>query len=66
MNQQGFEDYTYFAYGHKTGTANSYIIAIHILDKLFARKDVFNLQGKSLTEVDDEFLLHRITDFVVA
>lgn len=65
MNQQGFEDYTYFAYGHKTGTAKSYIMAIHILDKIFEKEDVFGLQGKSLTEVDDAFLLQRITDFVV-
>ncbi|MBR5398934.1 MAG: HNH endonuclease [Bacteroidales bacterium] len=66
MNQQGFEDYTYFAYGHTTGTANSYIMAIRILDRIFAIKDVFHLQGKSLTEVDDENLLHQITDFVVS
>ncbi len=66
MNQQGFEDYTFFSYGHKTGTANSYIMAIRILDRLLARKDVFNLRGKSLTEIDDENLLQRISDFVVA
>lgn len=66
MNQRGFEDYTYFSYGHKTGTANSYIMAIHILDRIFAIKDVFHLQGKTLTEIDDEYLLHRITEFVAA
>lgn len=66
MNQQGFEDYTYFAYGHTTGTANSYITAIHILDRLFSIKDVFHLRGKSLTEVDNEYLLHQIADFVVS
>ena len=66
MNQQGFEDYTHFAYGHTTGTANSYIMAIHILDRIFAIKDVFHLQGKSLTEVDDEYLLQQITEFVVS
>ena len=66
MNQQGFEDYTYFAYGHKTGTANSYISAIHILDRIFERKDVFNLKGRSLSEIDDEHLLQQITDYVVS
>lgn len=66
MDQRGFEDYTYFAYGHETGTANSYINAIRILDRIFAREDVFNLQGKSLTEVDDEHLLHLITEFVAS
>jgi len=66
MNQQGFEKYTYFAYGRETGTAKSYITAIHILDRLFSIKDVFGLRGKSLTEVDDEFLLHQIAVFVVS
>lgn len=66
MNQQGFEDYTHFAYGSGTGTANSYIMAIRILDRLFLIKDVFNLQGESLTEIDDEHLLQLITDFVVS
>lgn len=66
MDQQGFENYTYFVYDRKTGTANSYIMAIRILDRLFAKKDVFNLQGKSLTEINDEYLLKQITDFVVS
>ena len=66
MNQQGFEDYTYFAYGHETGTSNSYIKAIRILDRLFSITDVFHLHGKSLTEVDDERLLHMITDYVMS
>lgn len=66
MDQQGFEDYTHFAYGHKTGTANRYIMAIRILDRIFSLKDVFGLNGKSLTEVDDEYLLQRIAEFVVA
>ena len=66
MNQQGFEEYTHFSYGYTTGTANSYIMAIRILDRIFAIEDVFHLQGKSLTEIDDESLLQRITDFVVS
>ena len=66
MDQQGFEDYTHFAYGHKTGTANSYIMAIRILDRIFSLKDVFGLHGKSLTQVDDEYLLQRIAEFVVS
>ena len=65
MNQQGFEDYTYFAYGDKTGTAQSYITALHILDRIFEKKDIFVLKGKSLTEVDDASLLQQITDYVV-
>lgn len=64
MNQKGFEDYTHFAYGRETGTSNSYIMAIRILDRIFSIEDIFCLQGKSLTEVDDEYLLLKIADFV--
>lgn len=64
MNQQGFEDYTRFIYGHKNGTSNSYIMAIRILDRLFSINDVFVLNGTSLTEINDDFLLQRISDFV--
>ena len=64
MNQQGFEDYTYFVFGRKNGTANSYIMAIRILDRIFAIKDVFELHGKTLTELDDDYFLQRIADFV--
>lgn len=66
MNQQGFEDYTFFAYGRDTGTSYSYITAIHILDRIFSIDDVFGLHGKSLTEVDDEYLLDRISSFVIS
>lgn len=66
MTQQGFEDYTYFIYGRKTGAANSYIQAIHILDRIFELKDIFGLKGKSLTKIDDAYLLQRIAEFVSA
>lgn len=65
MNQQGFEEYTHFAYNSTSGTASSYINAIKILDRLFSIKDVFGLNGVSLTELDDETLLQKIADFVV-
>lgn len=64
MNQQGFENYTYLIYGRQTGTANSYIQAIHILDRIFSIKDVFGLHCKTLTEIDDVILLHKIVEFV--
>lgn len=66
MNQQGFEDYTFFAYGRETGTPYSYITAIHIIDRIFSIEDVFGLQGKSLTEVDDELLLEKISAFITS
>lgn len=64
MDQHGFEEYTHFAYGRKTGTANSYINAIHILDRIFIIRDIFELQGRSLTGLDDAYLLQKITEFV--
>lgn len=66
MNQQGFEEYTYFAYGRKNGTSNSYIAAIHILDRIFSITDLFMLQGKHLTDIDDAYLLQKIADYVAA
>lgn len=66
MNQKGFEEYTYFAYGHETGTSNSYIMAIRILDRIFSITDVFGLHNKSLTEINDADLLNRIADFVAS
>ena len=65
MTQRGFEEYTYFAYGRKNGTSNSYISAIRILDRIFSIEDVFLLQGRPLTELDDAYLLQKITDYVV-
>lgn len=66
MTQKGFEDYTYFAYGRKNGTSNSYIAAIRILDRIFSVMDVFMLQGKPLAELDDAYLLQKIADFVAS
>lgn len=64
MSQQGFEIYAYLIYGRKNGTANSYIQAIHILDRIFSIKDVFGLNNKPLTEIDDAHLLQKIAEFV--
>lgn len=64
MNQQGFENYTYLTYGRTTGTANSYIQAIHILDRIFRIEDVFGLGGNTLTEIEDTILLQKIVEFI--
>lgn len=64
MTQQGFIDYLYAVYERKNGTANSYIMAIHIIDDLFLRNDVFALNGKSITSIDNMSLLKRIAEFV--
>lgn len=64
MSQQGFEDYLYNEYGNVTGTTNSYIRAIQIIDKMFVYEDVFALNGESVMCIDDSELLHRIADFI--
>lgn len=64
MNQHGFEQYTYLVYGRKAGTANSYIQAVHIIDRIFSIEDVFGLNGITLTEINDPHLLQNIAEFV--
>lgn len=64
MTQQGFEDYVFAVYDSKNGTAKSYITAIHIIDDMFAMDDVFALNGKSITYIEDSDLLKRVADFV--
>lgn len=53
MTQQGYEDYLFAVFGNKTGTAKSYITAIHIIDEMFSHNDVFHLEGKSITTIDN-------------
>lgn len=65
MNQLGFKEYLNFAFDTKSGAPSSYYNAIIILDTLFGINDVFELHGMPLTELDDEILLQKITDFVV-
>jgi len=64
MINQKFVDYTKDVYNKKSGTADSYIRAIRILDGIFAQEDVFGLNGLSLSELDDFDLVIRIEDFV--
>lgn len=64
MTQQGFDDYLFAVFGHKTGTAKSYMMAIRIIDELFLHEDVFALHGKSIACIEDFDLLNRIADFI--
>ena len=64
MTQQGFNDYLFAVFGYKNGTAKSYITAIHIVDEMFLYDDVFDLQGKSITTINNIELLNRIEDFI--
>lgn len=64
MTQQGFEEYLSSVYGKKNGTANSYIMAVRIIDGLFLQDDVFGLAGKSITSIEDTELLDTISEFI--
>ena len=64
MTKKGFEDYLFEVYGHKNGTAKSYITAINIIDELFVNHDIFALNGESITCLDDLMLLRQIANFV--
>lgn len=64
MTQKGFNDYLYTIYGYQTGTANSYIQAIRIIDRMFSYDDVFNLNGESITTINNYELLIRIEEFI--
>lgn len=64
MTQEGFEKYTKAIYSGNTGTYNSYLQAIRILDAIFLQKDMFALNGVSLVLLGDIDLLVRIADFV--
>lgn len=65
MTQQGFENYLYAVYDTSNSrAARSYITAIRIIDEMFVYDDVFDLQGTSVTCVDDAELLQRIVEFV--
>lgn len=66
MTQQGFYDFLYDTCKSNTGAIKSYITAIHIIDELFLHDDVFGLQGKSVTCIDDLDLLMRINEFIRA
>lgn len=64
MTQKGFEDYIFAVYDPKNGTAKSYITALHIIDEMFKYDDVFALNGKSITCIDNFVLLKQIADYV--
>lgn len=64
MNKEGFSEYLYSHFSKPSGTINSYLKAISILDKLFTKSDKYELKGKSLFSLDNLDLLIDISDFV--
>lgn len=64
MTQSGFEEYLFATFSRKNGTAKSHITAIHIVDEMLSRDDVFSLHGKSITCVEDQNLLKQIVKYI--
>ena len=65
INIQSFRDYLHSAYPVKnSGTANSYLNAIRILDEILRQENKFHLDNKSLCEIKDPILIERIIEYV--
>lgn len=64
MRLDTFADYLRETYPAGSGTIPSYLKAIKIMDDIFAIKDVFHLNSKSLTEIKDPVLIARIIDYI--
>lgn len=66
MSAQTFSEYLKSQYTSPgSGTVNSYLRAIKIIDELFNNQGIFNLKHKTLCEIKDPLLMHRIIDFVI-
>lgn len=64
MTTEGFYQYLNTHFQSTSRAASSYKKAIEILDNIFRLKNVFELEGKSLCEIDEIEKLIQITDFV--
>lgn len=66
MNAETFSEYLKSQYTSPgSGTVNSYLRAIKILDELFIHQDIFNLKHKTLCEIRDPLLMQRIINFII-
>lgn len=65
MHTITFQEYLNSNYGSKkSGTVSSYLKAIYILDEIFRKNDVFNLNNTSLNDIRDPYLIERIIEYV--
>lgn len=55
-----FSNYLKGIYPAKSGTISSYKKALKIIDNLFLRQDVFNLNGQSVVEIKDPVVVSKI------
>ncbi|MGN0213842.1 MAG: HNH endonuclease [Muribaculaceae bacterium] len=63
---EGFNQYLRRTYGVASGTANSYIMAIRILDNIFEQYDVLNFAGNSIVTITDAGVIYSLYEFVKA
>ena len=61
-----FADYLRLTYGVANGTANSYKMAVRILDNIFEQYDVLNFSGKSIASITDVGEINSLYEFVKA
>ena len=61
-----FAEYLQQTYGVANGTANSYKMAIIILDNIFEQYDVLNFSGKSVASLTDVGEICSLYEFVKA
>ncbi len=66
METQSFSEFLKAAFpSKKSGTFNSYLQAIKIMDEIFAQNDLFHLNHKSLSEIKDPHLMALIIDYIL-
>ena len=63
---EGFVEYLRMIYGVANGTANSYKMAIRILDNIFEQYDVLNFSGKSVASITDVGIINGLYEYVKA
>ena len=59
-----FTDYLQRTYGNVSGTYHSYIMAIKILDNIFAQHDILQLEGRSIVTINNAVELFNLYTFI--
>lgn len=66
MNNQTFTEFLRAAYpSKKSGTYNSYLKALAIIDEIFANNDIIQLNSQSVTEIRDPYVMSLIKEFII-
>lgn len=59
-----FAEYLRMTYGVANGTANSYKMAVRILDNIFEQYDALNFSGNSVTSLTDVGVINSLYEYV--